>query len=62
VLTGRSATPAIRRLEADNIRTALRAVNGKVTGPGGVAQLLGLKATTLAFRIKSLGILPPKRA
>jgi transcriptional regulator with GAF, ATPase, and Fis domain len=47
----------IRQLEADNIRAALRAANGKVAGPGGAAQLLGLNPTTLASRIKSLGIL-----
>jgi transcriptional regulator with GAF, ATPase, and Fis domain len=52
----------IRRLEADNIRAALKAANGKVSGPGGAAQLLGIKPTTLASRIKALGILPPKRA
>jgi DNA-binding NtrC family response regulator len=46
----------IRQLEADNIRAALKAANGKVSGPGGAAQLLGLKPTTLASRIKSLGI------
>ena len=49
----------IRRLEADNIRAALMAANGKVSGPGGAAHLLGLKPTTLASRIKSLGILLP---
>src|SRR5262245_40726157 len=52
----------IRQLEADNIRAALRAAGGKVSGPGGAAQLLGMKPTTLASRIKSLGIVPPKRA
>ena len=37
---------------------ALHAADGKVSGPGGAAQLLGLKPTTLASRIKALGILP----
>jgi transcriptional regulator with GAF, ATPase, and Fis domain len=46
----------IRQLEADNIRAALQATNGKVSGPGGAAQLLGMKPTTLASRIKALGI------
>jgi transcriptional regulator with GAF, ATPase, and Fis domain len=46
----------VRRLEADNLRAALRAANGKVSGPGGAAELLGVKPTTLASRIKSLGI------
>jgi transcriptional regulator with GAF, ATPase, and Fis domain len=49
----------IRQFEADNIRAALKAAGGKVSGPGGAAQLLGLKPTTLASRIKSLGILLP---
>lgn len=47
----------IRQLEADNIHAALRAANGKIAGPGGAAQLLGLNPTTLASRIKSLGII-----
>jgi transcriptional regulator with GAF, ATPase, and Fis domain len=48
----------IRQLEAENIRAALKAANGKVAGPGGAARLLGLKPTTLASRIKALGIHP----
>ena len=52
----------IRQLEADNIRAALKAVGGKVSGPGGAAQLLGMMSTTLASRIKALGIGPPKCA
>lgn len=51
----------IRQLETDNIRAALKAANGKVSGPGGAAQLLGLKPTTLASRIKVLRIVPPNR-
>jgi transcriptional regulator with GAF, ATPase, and Fis domain len=46
----------IRQIEADNIRAALKAANGKVSGPSGAAQLLGLKSTTLASRIKALKI------
>lgn len=51
----------IRQIEADNIRAALKAANGKVSGPGGAAQLLGMKPTTLASRIKALGITLPTR-
>lgn len=50
----------IRQIEADNIHAALKATSGKVSGPGGAAQLLGMKPTTLASRIKALGIGPPK--
>jgi transcriptional regulator with GAF, ATPase, and Fis domain len=46
----------VRRLEADNIRAALRRTSGKVSGSGGAAELLGIKPTTLASRIKSLGV------
>ena len=37
-----------------------QSANGKVSGPGGGAQLLGLKSTTFASRIKALGIVFPK--
>jgi transcriptional regulator with GAF, ATPase, and Fis domain len=49
----------LRQLEADNIRAALKVARGKISGPGGAAQLLGIKPTTLASRIKALGILSP---
>ena len=39
-----------------NILSALEACNGKVFGRGGAAELLELKPTTLAARIKTLGI------
>lgn len=51
----------IRQMEADNIRAALSAANGKISGPGGTAQLLGIKPTTLTSRIKALGIAMPAR-
>jgi len=48
----------VRRLEADNVRAALRRTAGKVSGPGGAAEFLGIKPTTLASRIKALGLSP----
>jgi transcriptional regulator with GAF, ATPase, and Fis domain len=45
----------VRKLEADNIRAALEYAGGKVYGPGGAAELLGMKPTTLASRMKALG-------
>lgn len=39
-----------------NIVAALEACGGKIFGHGGAAELLGIKPTTLASRIKSLGI------
>src|SRR5947209_7885012 len=46
----------IRQLEAGNIRAALRLAKGKVSGAGGAAEMLGIKPTTLASRIKALGV------
>ena len=46
------------RLEQDrlNIKTALELSDGKISGNNGAAKLLGIKSTTLASRIKKLGI------
>lgn len=46
----------LRDFEASNIRAALKATNGKISGPGGAAELLQMKPTTLASRIKALEI------
>jgi transcriptional regulator with GAF, ATPase, and Fis domain len=43
------------------IEAALAATGGKVFGPGGAAELLGVRPTTLASRIKRLGIEKPRR-
>ncbi len=45
-----------RRLERQNLTAALRQAGGKVSGPGGAAELLGMKPTTLASRLKALRI------
>jgi len=47
----------MRDLEAHNIRLALKASKGKIYGPDGAAAQLGIKPTTLASRIKSLGVI-----
>lgn len=46
----------IRQLEQDNVKAALRASNGRLFGKGGAAEILGLKPTTLASRLKRLNI------
>jgi len=45
-----------RERDRANIVAALEACGGKVFGSGGAAELLDIKPTTLASRIKSLGI------
>ena len=46
----------LKRQEREAIAAALRQTKGKVSGPGGAAELLGIKPTTLASRIAALGI------
>jgi transcriptional regulator with GAF, ATPase, and Fis domain len=45
-----------RRLDYENTLRALRLCGGKVFGEGGAAQMLGVRPTTLASRIKAWGI------
>ena len=44
----------VRQLERDNMRRALRLAQGKIGGPGGAAELLGMNPSTLASRIRRL--------
>ncbi|MDB5982728.1 MAG: domain S-box protein [Pseudomonas sp.] len=46
----------LRDLERSNMLAALKATHGKLFGKGGAAELLGLKPTTLASRLKRLEI------
>ena len=46
----------LKRQEREAIINALKQTNGKVSGPGGAAELLGMKPSTLASRISSLSI------
>jgi transcriptional regulator with GAF, ATPase, and Fis domain len=46
----------MRRLERTNLELALTAAQGRIYGRGGAAALLGVKPTTLASRLKKLGL------
>ena len=46
----------LKRAAREAIESALREAGGRVYGPGGAAKRLGLKPTTLASRIKALGL------
>jgi formate hydrogenlyase transcriptional activator len=46
----------VKHLERENLIVALQATNYKIYGAGGAAELLGVKPTTLASRIKALKI------
>jgi transcriptional regulator with GAF, ATPase, and Fis domain len=55
VLTARE----LERIERENYLLALQTCNGRIAGDGGAAQLLGLSASTLASRLKALGLRRP---
>jgi transcriptional regulator with GAF, ATPase, and Fis domain len=46
----------MRQRERDNLVAVLNKVNWQVFGPDGAAALLGVKPTTLASRIRKMGI------
>lgn len=46
----------VRSRERENLRAALDRTGWKVSGAGGAAELLGISASTLASRIKRLGL------
>jgi transcriptional regulator with GAF, ATPase, and Fis domain len=46
----------LKQREREVIINALKQSNGKVSGPGGAAELLGMKPTTLSSRITALGL------
>lgn len=46
----------MRELQKNNLLAALEQADWKVSGPGGAAELLGVKPTTLADRIRTYGV------
>lgn len=51
----------MKSLQRNNLLAALRRSGWKVSGSGGAAELLGIRPTTLADRIRSFGIRKPGR-
>jgi len=51
----------MRELQKQNLLAALKQSDWRVSGKHGAAELLGIKPTTLADRIKSFGIRKPRR-
>jgi PAS domain S-box-containing protein len=51
----------MREFQKNNTLAALKRANWRVSGPGGAADLLGVKPTTLADRIRSYGIRRPQK-
>ena len=50
----------IREMEKRNMIEALRLANGKVSGPGGAAELVGVKPTTFSDRMRKHGVARPQ--
>jgi len=46
--------------EKQNLLAAVERANWKLSGPGGAAELLGMKPTTLSSRLRALGIVRPR--
>jgi len=51
----------MREFQKKNLLEALKRTNWRVSGPEGAAELLGVRPTTLADRIRTLGIRKPAR-
>ena len=60
-ITGILTEKEMREYQKQNLIAALRETNWRVSGPDGAAQLLGVKPTTLADRVRALGIRRPGR-
>ena len=54
--SGVLTTQELARLERDNLRRALEATGWQIAGDSGAARLLGMAPSTLASRIKALGL------
>ncbi|HJV67309.1 MAG TPA: sigma 54-interacting transcriptional regulator [Geomonas sp.] len=58
-LEGPASQPGLVKLDeliAAHLENVLRATNGKIYGPGGAAEILGIKSSTLRWRLDKLGI------
>ncbi|MBL9107412.1 MAG: sigma 54-interacting transcriptional regulator [Myxococcales bacterium] len=51
-----AAFPTLEEAQAEHIQRALRRTGGRIYGPGGAAELLDVKPSTLQSRMKKLGV------
>jgi len=51
----------MKQFERDNLRSVLELTGGKIYGPGGAAEYLGVHPATLSSRLKALEIERPRR-
>ncbi|MEO5617445.1 MAG: hypothetical protein ABIS67_06710 [Candidatus Eisenbacteria bacterium] len=57
----RMASETMADVQRAAILGALECTGGKVSGPGGAAEMLGMKSTTLESRMRRLGVRKPAR-
>jgi formate hydrogenlyase transcriptional activator len=55
-VTASEEVPTLARVQREHILRVLSLTKGRIYGPGGAAELLGLKPSTLQSRMKKLGI------
>jgi transcriptional regulator with GAF, ATPase, and Fis domain len=60
--TGFVTDAEMREREKANLTAALRSANWRVWGPDGAAGLLGIKPSTLTYRMKVLGVTKPTQS
>jgi PAS domain S-box-containing protein len=60
-ITGILTEKEMREYQKQNVIAALQETNWRVSGPDGAAELLGVKPTTLADRVRAYGIKRPGR-
>jgi DNA-binding NtrC family response regulator len=51
-----TTVPTLEQVERDHIRKALALTRGKLYGPGGAAEMLGIHPSTLASRMRKLSL------
>ena len=56
-----SPTRSCNAASADNLLLVLEEAKWKIKGPGGAAELLGVKPTTLLSRMNKWGLKKPER-
>jgi len=49
-------SPSLEEVQRRYIRDVLKSTRGKIAGPGGAAEILGMKRTSLYARMRTLGM------
>ena len=58
---GPAEPETLEHVEREHIRRVLERADGRIKGAGGAAERLGLPPSTLYYRLRKLGIEPPRR-